>query len=134
MSGETDAIDPGGVHLAWDPELRLARMGFRPRANPGEAEARACVEALARWADHQPIRLLIDCGGLRDTQPGWRAVFAGFFRHQGKSTVTAWFGMSPLVSMMVQMFVRASGVKGRGFRSEAEARAWLGLPPEAESR
>ncbi|HVM44887.1 MAG TPA: STAS/SEC14 domain-containing protein [Candidatus Thermoplasmatota archaeon] len=132
MTSPSAALDVGPVHLAWEPELRLARMSFRgPRAAVDETEARVCVEALQRWAGDEPFRLLVDCTGLRDAHAGWRAVFADFFRRRGFDVRLAWFNMSPLISIMVQMFVRASAVKGRGFRTEEDARAWLELPIEA---
>lgn len=133
MREEPDAVETGDVRLTWDPTLGVARMSFTgPSAR--EQDARVCIDALRRWSGDSPLDVLVDCTNIRDTEPGWRASFAEYFRHERPDVRLAWFNMSPLISMMVQMFIRAAGVKGKGFRSEAEARAWLGTPAEARSR
>lgn len=121
-----DEVNVGDVGLAWDPASRIVAMRFlRPRAEADEDMAEGCTRALGEWAGERPLSLLVDCGQLRNATAGWRASFAQFFRSRGYRDRVAWYTMTPLISMMVGMFVRASGIEGRGFPSEAEARAWL---------
>lgn len=130
MSDAPAAIDIARVRLTWDPGHRMVHMSFSgpPRSEVSEADARACIRALDEWTAGKSILFLVDCGQLGDADAGWRALFADYFRRRRNELRVAWFNMSPFIRLMVQMFVLGSGVRGRGFRSEAEARAWLGLP------
>ena len=132
MGAMDGTFQVGPVHLAWEPRERLARMYFDgPGADPGSEEAAACIATIEQWAGSEPFRLLVDCAGLRSTQAGWRSEFASFFKRRGHTDRVAWFNMNPLVDMMVTMFVRGVGIRGRGFRDEAAARAWLGRDGDA---
>lgn len=115
-----------GVRLRWVPQERLVEMEFLPPPRaPGEAEARACLRQMEAWSKGEPYGLLIDCANLRDTHAGWRRAFAEYFRASGQRVPFAWYNMTPLVRVMVAMFVRAAGVNGKGFAGEKEAREWM---------
>lgn len=126
-----ESFEVDGVRLRWLPAERLVEMDFLPPPrSPGETEARACIGAIRAWAGEGPFRLLVDCRNIRDTQAAWRRAFADLAREPGRDVRFAWYNMSPLIRVTVSMFLRASGIPGRAFATEEEARAWV-MRPEA---
>lgn len=121
----------GSVRLRWEREPRIALMTFAPAgSNPGEEEARAVVAKLQEWSGGGPFGLLVDCTDVRSVSAGWRAVFADYFTKGQPGIRVAWFNMNLVIRVIVEMFLRATRVPGRGFASEEEARRWL-APREA---
>lgn len=122
-------IEREGASLEWDPAAgRLAVMRFHASGTVASEEAaRALSDALRAWIDATPglWGALVDCGPLANTTPGWRAVWADFFKRHRERFLVAWFGASPLLRVTIRMFKLATRVEGEPFATEAEARAYL---------
>lgn len=117
------------VHLTWEQERRLLVMTFGAgrRTLATESAARALIAQMDRWlqASPGPFRLLVDCSGLKDTEPGWRATFSGFFQDHRGEVAIAWYNMTPLVRMTVTLFILATRITGKAAGTEEEARQWI---------
>ena len=125
--GRMSELEVQGVALGWDPDHRLLHMEFRDARRPSELAARTLAQAAARWLEDAPgpFALLVDCSRIDDTTPGWRAVWAEFFRRHKAQASVAWYNANALIRVTVLVFVKATGVRGAAFRTEADARAWL---------
>ncbi|HWG91917.1 MAG TPA: hypothetical protein VNZ52_13790 [Candidatus Thermoplasmatota archaeon] len=121
-----DSLEVDGVVVTWDPAARTALMRFHPDGRATEHAARVITRGLDQWSlgSGEPFALLVDCTRLADTTPGWRAVFAEFFKSHRETACIAWFNANPLIRMTVRMFVAATRAVGAAFATEPEARAW----------
>lgn len=119
-------IRSGPAALSWDPESRTAVLTFVEPGVGGRIEAQELSQQLEAWVGPEgPFRVLVDCSDLVDADAGWRAVFGEWFReHRGRGTI-AWFNANPRVRLLILLFRKGTGVHGRAFATEAEARSWL---------
>jgi hypothetical protein len=115
----------GPVLLTWSPEERLARLSFVEPGVGGRTEAEVLAQQLEEWTDGGPFGVLVDCSDIVDADAGWRSVFGQWFRDRRERGRIAWFNANPRVRLLVLMFRKGTGVHGRAFATEAEARAWL---------
>lgn len=93
-----------------------------------EEDAVWLLEQFERFAQGRSrLGFLVDCGRLASTDGGWRKTLADYFRRPAPTRTTiAWYSMSLLVRVTVDMFAAATpDIEGKAFRSEADARAWL---------
>lgn len=127
MGVDEPRMRTGPVELSWAPEERYAVLRFVEFGTGGRREAEELTTALARWvgpgATH--FRFLVDCSEMVDVDAGWRATWAEFFkRYRDRSTI-AWFNANPRIRLVIVMFQKGTGVTGKTFATEAEARAYL---------
>ena len=94
----------------------------------GAEQASMFRDQVERWTAGKLDRfgMLVDCANITDTDPGWRATLNDYFRSAPARVWVAWINTSPLVKLMVEMFVVGTrAVEGKVCSSESEARAWL---------
>lgn len=115
----------GPVQLTWDPDTRLAVMRF---VEPGVGD-RPAAETLSQqfdaWAGDEPFQVLVDCSDILDADAGWRAVWGEWVRERREIATLAWFNANARLRLLILMFRKGTGVHGKAFDSEEEARAWL---------
>ena len=127
---ERFAATSGRAELEWDPGRRLATLRFADaRKPPTEEDAIEVTRRMAAWAGPRPLRILVDCDNVASTTAGWRSACARFFKERGWRDSVAWARMTPLISVMASMFLRATRINAKGFATLAEAEAWLLLQP-----
>lgn len=133
MSEVDEYAERPGIRLQWVPATRMVLMTIAPGL-PGTRltadDAAWVLEHVKRWTEAgsgAPYAALVDCRGLTNTDPGWRAALNDFYKSLPRGQVTvAWYNLSPLVRIMAEMSaVVAQGIDGKAFHSESEARAWL---------
>lgn len=118
----------GPTELEWDEARRYATLRFVEPGTGGRDEAETLTTALAAWVGGPapaPYRLLVDCSEMVDVDASWRAIWSEHFRAHRDVAVLAWFNANPRIQLIVLMFLKGTGAKGRPFASEAEARAYL---------
>ena len=117
----------GGIELAWDPDSRLATLGFRKMTKGTGKDATRLVEAMSRWIgpDPKPFGLLGDGGKLAGVDAEYRSVWARFLREHRNQCSIAFFDMGVVVRIAAEMFRIGTGVRMRAFAKEDDARAWL---------
>lgn len=116
----------GPVVLTWDPARRLARLGFAELGVGGRRHAEELSRQLDAWAGStEPFSMLVDCSDIVDGDAGWRAVWGEWFRARREVVTLAWFDANARVRLLILMFRKGTGVHGRAFATEEEARSWL---------
>lgn len=119
-------IRVGPVRLTWDPTDRTATMRFVEPGIGGREEAERLSERLDDWAGTaEPFQVLIDCSDIVDADAGWRAVWGDWARDRRDVATLAWFNANARVRLLILMFRKGTGVTGRAFATESEARSWL---------
>jgi hypothetical protein len=103
-------------------------MRFLEKGEGGRELAEELSQRLAAWVgapDPEPYSLLVDCSSIVDVDAGWRATWAEYFtRHRDAATI-AWFNANARIRLIILMFIKGTGVRGRAFATEDEARNWL---------
>lgn len=123
---DANEMRTGPVALSWDATSRTARLAFVEPGVGGRQEAEDLSRQLDAWMGPEgPFRVLVDCSDLVDADAGWRAVFGEWFRGRKDRAVIAWFNANPRVRLLILLFRKGTGVHGRAFATEEEARSWL---------
>jgi hypothetical protein len=122
-----ESVSVGSAEMTWDPDTRLAVLGFSREATPTGADAVVLVDALGRWigTEGAPFGLLGDGARLRGVDAEYRSTWSKFLRKHRDDSYTAFFNMSAIVRIAADMFRIGTGLKLKAFATEAEARAWL---------
>jgi hypothetical protein len=117
----------GAAEMTWDPEARLAVLGFSRETTTTGADAIVLVDALSGWigTTGKPFGLLGDGGRLRGVDAEYRSVWSRFLRQHRQDSYTAFFNMSAMVRIAADMFRIGTGLRLKAFATEPEARAWL---------
>lgn len=119
---ETEA---GPVVLRWDAGTRTAHVRFAETGVGERSHAERLSSQLDEWVGEEPFQLLFDCSEIVDADAGWRAVWGEWFRARRDLATLAWFNANARVRLLILMFRKGTGVHGRAFATEVEARAWL---------
>lgn len=123
---ETYEQRSGPVVLTWDPAARRALLAFDEAGVGTRGHAVELSQVLDAWTGPtQPFSILIDCSDIVDADAGWRAVWGEWFRARRRVVTVAWFNANPRVRLLILMFRKGTGVHGRAFPTEEEARGWL---------
>lgn len=122
---EQITVDP--VRLAWDADERLATLRFLHDGVGDRQHAHELTQQLRTWTGDppEPYRFLVDCSAIVDVDAGWRAAWAEYFKRSRASATVAWFNANARIRLVILMFRKGTGVHGRAFATEDEARAWL---------
>jgi hypothetical protein len=122
-----EKVTVGSAEMTWDPDARLAVLGFARETTTTGPDAVALVDALSRWigTEGQPFGLLGDGGRLRGVNAEYRSVWSKFLRDHREDSHAAFFNMSAIVRIAAEMFRIGTGLKLKAFATEEEARAWL---------
>jgi hypothetical protein len=122
-----ERVTVGSAQMTWDPETRLAVLGFSRETTTTGADAVVLVDALSRWigTDGRPWGLLGDGGRLRGVDAEYRSAWSKFLRQHRADSFTAFFNMSPIVRIAADMFRIGTGLRLKAFATETQARAWL---------
>lgn len=118
----------GPVELEWEDDRRYATLRFVEPGVGGREEAETLTIQLADWVGEpelRPYRLLVDCSEMVDVDASWRAIWGDYFRTHRDVATLAWFNANPRIHLIVLVFLKGTGAKGRPFASEADARAYL---------
>ena len=118
----------GPTELEWDDVRRYATLRFVESGVGGRDEAEMLSAQLADWVGQpelRPYRLLVDCSEMVDVDASWRAIWGEHFRAHREIATLAWFNANPRIQLIVLMFLKGTGAKGRPFEHEADARAYL---------
>jgi hypothetical protein len=122
-----ESITTGTIKMTWDPEARLAVIGFERETHATGRDARVLVETLTGWigAERKPFGLLGDGGRLSGLDAEYRSVWGTFLRQHRDDCRTAFFNMNPVIRIAAEMFRIGTGLRLKAFAHETEARAWL---------
>jgi hypothetical protein len=117
----------GSAEMTWDPDARLAVLGFSRETTPKGADAVVLVDALSRWigTGGEPFGLLGDGAKLRGVDAEYRSTWSRFLRQHRANSYMAFFNMNAIVRIAADMFRIGTGLNLKAFATEAEARAWL---------
>lgn len=127
--GDVEIISGKHIELRCRPGSDLVEMRFTSHGCLATADEAAWfvaqIERIER--DRQHLGWLVDCARLAKTDAGWRVTMAEYFRRPSRvRTYVAWHSASLLVRITVDMFAIATpGIKGKAFKAEPDARAWL---------
>lgn len=125
MQVEPYETKAGPVVMRWDAGSRMAHVHFAETGVGGREHAERLSGQLEEWVGDEPFRMLFDCSDIVDGDAGWRAVWGEWFRARRDQATLAWFNANPRVRLLILMFRKGTGVNGRAFATEAEARSWL---------
>jgi hypothetical protein len=115
----------GPVTLTWEPQPRIATLRFVEEGVGGREEAEQLTRALDGWVGEDLYGLLVDCSEMVDVDAGWRTTWGEYYRTNRDQATIAWFDANARIRLVILMFRRGTGVHGRSFGDEADARAWL---------
>lgn len=118
----------GPAELEWDDVERFATLRFIEPGTGGRDEAEALTTQLVEWVSQPELRhyrLLVDCSEMVDVDASWRATWSEHFRAHRDTATLSWFNANPRIQLIVLMFLKGTGVEGKPFASEADARAYL---------
>lgn len=115
------------LDMTWDPATRICVARVKRGSSLGGVDAADLVGAVDRWIGEPPARfaVLADGGGGHDTDRAYRATLSRYFRRRIDVAVIAFFGLTAVLGVIVEMLRIGTGMNLRVFSSEAEARAWL---------
>jgi hypothetical protein len=128
MGQGSQVVQEGPAELSWDAAARLGVLRFVESGVGTGRDAERLTAQLQTWLDGGgggPFRLLVDCSEMVDLDAGWRAGWGDFFKdHRDRGTV-GWFNADGRIRLAIIMFQKGTGVAGKAFATEAEARAYL---------
>jgi hypothetical protein len=128
MGQGSQVIQAGPVELSWDEEARLGALRFVESGVGTGQDAERLTSQLRTWIDARGgggFRLLVDCSEMVDVDAGWRNTWGDFFKSQRELGTVGWFNASARIRLVIIMFQKGTGVAGKAFATEAEARAYL---------
>ncbi len=122
-----DRVTTASLDMTWDAEARVCVARVTPGADLGGEDAADLVGAIDRWIGEAPTRfaVLADGGGGHQTDRAYRARLSRYFRRRIDVAFVAFFGLSAVLRVVVELLRAGTGMKLRVFSTEAEARAWL---------
>ncbi len=128
-----EEITVGAIRQTWDPEARLATIGFERETHATGRDAVVLVDALTGWigTEGKPFGLLGDGANLSGLDAEYRSVWGKFLRKHREDSFTAFFNMGPVIRVAAEMFRIGTGLNLKAFAAEDDARAWLrrmGIP------
>jgi hypothetical protein len=128
-----ESVTSGSIQMTWDPDARLAVIGFTRQTQATGRDAVVLVDVLTGWigTEGQPFGLLGDGGKLSGLDAEYRSVWSTFFRRHRDDSYIAFFNMNAFVRIAAEMFRLGTGMRLKAFAHEAEARGWLremGIP------
>ncbi|MFA9431010.1 hypothetical protein [Egicoccus sp. AB-alg2] len=117
----------GPAELEWDAAERFATLRFVEAGEGGRYEAETLSARLVEWVGEPPAPydFLVDCSELVDVDASWRAIWGEHFRKHRDAATMSWFNANPRIQLLIVMFLKGTGVTGKPFEHEADARAWL---------
>jgi hypothetical protein len=123
----TNGVANGTTEIRWEPQSRVASIGYADGATLTRPDSAFLIEALTGWigAEGKPFAVLADAKGLRGTNAEYRASASGFFRQHRDTAYIALTNLSPVIHVIVEMFRVGTGIQLKTFADEAAARAWL---------
>lgn len=115
------------LDMTWDATTRVCVARVTPGVELDGGDGADLVGAMARFVGDAPERfaVLADGGGGHGTDRAYRATLSRYFRRRIDVAFVAFFGLSAVLRVTVEMLRIATGMHLRVFTSEAEARAWL---------
>ncbi len=122
-----DQVKTASLDMTWDATTRVCVARVTPGAQLGGDDGADLVGAIERWIGENPagFAVLADGGGGHDTDRAYRAALSRYFRRRIDIAYVAFFGLSTVLRVIVEMLRVATGMRLRVFSTEAEARAWL---------
>lgn len=122
-----ESVTSGTIQMTWDPDARLASIGFARETQATGKDAVVLVDALTGWigTGRKPFGLLGDGGKLSGLDAEYRSLMGGFFRQHRDHVYLAFFNMNAIVRIAAEMFRIGTRLRLKAFAQEAEARAWL---------
>lgn len=122
-----DRVKTASLDMSWNAETRVCLARVTPGAQLDGDDAATLVGAVDAWIGEQPARfaVLADGGGGHQTDRAYRATLSRYFRRRIDVAFVAFFGLSTILRVVVEMLRVGTGMRLRVFASEAEARAWL---------
>lgn len=123
----TEVAGAGPAELTWDRAARFATLRFVEAGEGGRDAANDLKDALLAWVGNpaEPYDFLVDCSEIVDVDASWRAIWGDHFRAHRDVATVSWFNANPRIQLVVVLFIKGTGVNGKPFEHEAEARAWL---------
>jgi hypothetical protein len=128
MEQGTQMIQEGPVELSWDADTRLGALRFVESGVGTGRDAERLTTQFRTWVDGGeggPFRLLVDCSEMVDVDAGWRNTWGDFFKSQRHRGTVGWFNAGARIRLVIIMFQKGTGVAGKAFATEAEARRYL---------
>lgn len=130
IGGESVAeqvISCGPAQLEWDGATRFAVVRFVEAGVGGRVEAETLSEQLRAWVGDpaEPYDFLVDCSEMVDVDASWRAIWGEYFREHNQVATLSWFNANPRIQLLILMFLKGTGIHGKPFEHEVDARAWL---------
>lgn len=122
-----DRVKTATLDMSWDAENRVCLARVTPGSHLGREDAETLVGAVDRWSIDSPERfaVLADGGGGHQTDRAYRATLSRYFRKRIEVATIAFFGLGPVLTVIVEMLRVATGMKLRVFFTEEQARAWV---------
>ena len=122
-----DHVRSGTIVVSWDAEKRLAVLIYEVPTRATGEQFRPLLKVLEEWlaGDERPFYFLNDCKPLLSMDTECRALWWDFFRPRCQRAWAALYNMSPMIQIVAEMYRAATGIRMKGFSSEAAARAWL---------
>jgi hypothetical protein len=128
MGQGSQVIQAGPVELSWDEEARLGTLRFVESGVGTGRDAERLTSQLRTWIEARgggAFRLLVDCSEMVDVDAGWRNTWGDFFKGQRERGTVGWFNATARIRLVIIMFQKGTGVAGKAFATEPEARAYL---------
>jgi hypothetical protein len=115
------------ICITWEPESRLAVLGFLAKTYATGEDAQRLVKAMTEWIGPSgaPFGLLGDGKLLAGLDADYRATWGQFLRLHRDAVRIAFFNMGPLVRVAADMFRVGTGLRVKAFSHEHDARSWL---------
>ena len=121
-----------GVAFDWYPKARIVDWTFRA-PTVTEEHASALEKMKACVGDVAPYTIVIDCTALTFATSGYRRRALPVFAADKERLQFLVFGFTPVIRVMVDMFMRVAGLDGGCFPSRAAIFAHLGVADPKES-
>ncbi len=122
-----DCVKTPALDMTWNADTRVCLARVTPGAHLGGDDAATLVGAVDGWIGESPARfaVLADGGGGHQTDRAYRATLSRYFRRRIDVAFVAFFGLSTVLQVVVEMLRVGTGMRLRVFSNEADARAWL---------
>lgn len=123
----TEKFSAGGVHVSWDPNVRLLRYHYDSDTNGIGQNAVIIVSKFEQWIQEGdgPIAVISNGEGMVSYDALYRKVIAEFYLRHSQSAFIAIYNYSPSARVTAELWAEASHVNLKSFDDEGDCIDWL---------
>lgn len=117
----------GGIHVSWDPCVRLLRYTYDPDTHGTGQNGMRTITQFEKWIleGDGPIAVISNGEGLVDYDVMYRKVNAEFYLRHSQYAYIATYNYNPFVRVTAELWAQASHVNLKSFDDEEGCVVWL---------